>query len=258
MMHLCHHGIKGMRWGVRRTSEQLGHVRQFADRGKKGYKVQRYSGYKRSDNPSYVFSNSEDSKHYARKVNDLPSVQRGQKSLAIDTLALGPYAYGRTLITKRVKNAKLSTYILNKDAKIAEAKEVTSLLLKRIGKMPAELVATTIDDDNYTMSDYFYSIKGKQKYALTYAQLSKRMAKDNKFTPDDIQRLNNLVISTHAHETMQDVKSYFMKRGYDIIVDPEDVANGFKDPWIVLNPGILDLQSSLDFPIKSIEKYGRA
>lgn len=251
-IYLCHHGIKGMKWGVRRTPEQLGHIRQEAERGKKGYKVQRYSGYKTPDTPSYVYSDPEDSKHYARTAKNLPSVEKGHKSLTINPFALG----FRDLFKKSVTKASLSTYVLNRDAKIAEAEEVTAQIMKHIGKMPAEHAISSLSVDDYTLSDYFYGIKGKQKYNMTYAQLNKRIEKDKRFTSEDRQYFTNRIISANTYSTMEDVKSYFKKRGYDIIVDPEDIANGFKDPWIVLDPSILVLQSQSDLTLKSIKKYG--
>lgn len=48
--YLMHYGVKGMKWGVRRTPEQLGRKRQRAEKRKSRIsKIRNYTGSHRSD-----------------------------------------------------------------------------------------------------------------------------------------------------------------------------------------------------------------
>lgn len=240
--YLCHHGVKGMKWGVRKKPEAIGKLGKktlYAHIGKTSspYRkantvVKRISGKDDSvsDRP-YVSTNTEDFESYTQYAEMLPSVR---KSLA-----------GKNFISKYFgQNIRVDTFTLNKDIKIATGDKVCAKVLKDHGDILATDVASmslSYDDPLYdeiitkfrssTVSDMFKSLKdkdpkGKKGYVRDFKSAVMAFASSNR-------------------TYMKDLGDYYIKKGYQAIVDPEDYSSGFaKDPLLILDPTVLNKEKS--------------
>lgn len=88
-MELYHHGIKGMRWGIRRTPEQLGHVRDINNNvrsiSEETGKVIKQYGRKKAHRENISKMSDEELR---RKVNRL-GLERQYNSLTAPELSKG-------------------------------------------------------------------------------------------------------------------------------------------------------------------------
>lgn len=149
-------------------------------------------------------------------------------------------------------------YELNKDIKIASARQVSDYIIDKYG--------TTYVKDLPVNWSNFYNVS--QKVAPLAVETLKKIG-DIKLsslykTMDDVEQImrsntylknvtdeQSLALSMASHESLkslmyktmlktpdnaEDVFNEFKKRGYDAIIDPEDKIGGYDYPMIILNP----------------------
>lgn len=91
--HLIHHGIKGQKWGIRRTPEQLGHKMSNEspkiklDNGdylyKKGTVVGRFGEKLFGNEPTYLYTNKKDRDVYENRIGGTEYTYKLKKSVRV-------------------------------------------------------------------------------------------------------------------------------------------------------------------------------
>lgn len=232
-----HHGIKGQKWGVRRTPEQLGHVKKsrkskhgdflgqsydhdiVLPKGSIGYRI---SGTKNVDlkKPLYLSYDKSDFIKYTKSALDLPdygiapNAKRNLGGWSYDT-----ELYACKLTAKEEIKAPSYTNAIKVFVELAQDKGINSL-------NPYD--STSINGKAFVES---YLTRGKHH----------QTGPGSAYT-----RFVNSLSRSRNQEVYQDFKALLEKKGYNALVDPEDRIEGSRDdsdyppmykaPMIILNP----------------------
>lgn len=229
--YLAHHGIKGQKWGIRRTPEQLGHDvnktfnryynSKFDKSFKKAYDIKSDPGWTsetiRSNNGGYAPANEK----LVRFTNNAPSEAKNVKKsvgryfIAGDSWDYETYGelYTQGMLSptnkpKKDPKAKVSLTIdTTKNFKIADINTSTDIVEKYVKHESLDI--RTMRKAKYTDETLRYLGKRTPKSvkrALEYDQ--------------DVVDSYNAQINTP--ETMNKIVSDAAKMGYDAIADPID------------------------------------
>lgn len=229
--YLAHHGIKGQKWGIRRTPEQLGHDvnktfnrfynSKFDKSFKKKYDIKSDPGWTsetiRSNNGGYAPANEK----LVRFTNDAPSEAKNVKK-SVGRYFIAGDSWDYETYGELYTQGMLSP--TNKPKKDPKAK-----------------VALTIDTTkNFKIADINTSTDIVEKY-VKYEGLDIRTMRKAKYTdetlrslgkrtPNSVKRaleydqdvVNSYNAQINTPETMNKIVSDAAKMGYDAIADPID------------------------------------
>ena len=110
--YICHHGIKGMKWGIRRTPEQLGHAVSKAKKKVKGA-VEKISPKKKK--PAVAASekktdaNEVDAETRKKQILESRSAKQLYDNANLFTTQELQSAYNRLTLERNIKNLELKT-----------------------------------------------------------------------------------------------------------------------------------------------------
>ena len=257
--YLAHYGTKGMKWGVwnEETKRKYGMLPA-------GYKLKRItntSELSRLDKSRrlYATTNERDFKEYAQAARMLPSVMSNPEKVAVLNMTL------------------------KKDAKFADGETAVKMALeKSLGKPLDEFAETELKEtlwpDHYgekhynTFKVYADFFKDRNANVTLHDVLNSTADAVKERDPQEWMLANKAIAIAVAGTVGSFSKNQYQnayidkakKRGYDIIVDPEDFASRnsslleVKEPVIVLNPEetIGDI-SQVVMKTKKLEEYAR-
>lgn len=234
-----HFGILGMKWGVRRYQNKDG---SLTPAGKQRIREAGLGNYKNRDDlkevielagvkegtSSDVIKKSSILNRYSGVSDETHDNRRKYASLTdYDKESYGEAAFNFELPTG-TNNIYLYELEAKKDMKVAKGRDVVSDLVSKYGDKTIKEafdVVRLYDWENEGIHNYIDEKKGKDKWV--YNTVSDSQAKVQSF----------LRSSMRDEKISSEVFKEYAKKGYDVIVDPEDYFAGISDyPVIVLNP----------------------
>jgi len=248
-MYLMHHGIKGMRWGIRRYQNPDG---TLTDAGRRRYKkaIEKESSIARRKDDletyesrlveSYVksgFIPKDVTLYRATTKNDKLGSERKYVSLTeegrddFQNLFLeGAIGNGDNTVADQLVNVEYKTI---KPLKLASNEQVDSFIAStRPDKTKYETILKDLKElESLDQTDY-YKIKHPTKAAK---EAREYMAAARKYLGD----ARNKALMSTKYDQSNPVFKHFMDLGYDAIPDVEDGGLGNNNRWapaIILNP----------------------
>lgn len=236
--YICHHGIKGQKWGIRRYQNADGSlkpagVRRYGQENtrtlKAGTEIQNISSGPRSS--------------LNNKANRLyGSYTDYDKAGYVDLM--GNFQYGR----KGVKN----TFVAKKDIKIASEREAVKTMAEMFKKNPKEM--SQLMADAYNASHLHIFGKSGRHFEKKLNDLAKN--------PDSKKSLelgrtfiSTVPMSEKSSSLANDFYSRMIAKGFDAVLDANDAYNGAKaqDPLIIFNMDALGKVSSVPLTEKELD-----
>jgi hypothetical protein len=225
-MYLEHHGILGMKWGIRRYQNKDG---SLTAEGKKRYSIKENaddSFVLGKGSTLYRIANQEDKSNKERYYSVTePDRMRYQELLDFGGLFLD-------------RNKPYGEFIneTNSDLKIRKGEAVVQDLINKYGKDSAEELTKHFENQKSLRKE----IQDREKRNEYISEIDFDADDDNLYKQLDAQvsyqKVNDFVWDIMKNHSDEVVKNY-RDMGYDGLVDPFDfVANVSDMPIIVINP----------------------
>lgn len=213
---LVHFGVKGMKWGVRKSEVDLSKFSSQESVLQKGSKVQNLTADapRKLDKTIYVSHTPKDNLNY-----------RGQFSLLLINRRHASSVYENVFVAK--KDIRIPSERQSVEAFMTLYKQNPKRLLEDLASSQYDLAAT---------QHMWGAVKGKKYYNVAVKAETKRLTKLGE----------NFVASKEGHQALsgmliKDLPSkaaYFQelgRQGFDAVVDEHDRQGGGQQPLIILN-----------------------
>lgn len=239
---LYHHGIKGMKWGVRRYETKDGHL---TPAGKKRYDDGVVKGMKYGVKKKH-YKEHMDEDRVLKKGTKIQNISKNEKR----DLSRGEPVYGA--YTKYDKNAYAGKYAsgmefmgdkaikntiqITNDIKVPSQKKAAEIFMDMYKNDP-EGVSKSIGKA-YAELDFFNNIDKIRNYNA--ARITKKYNKKGEdwIASKGYLLFNQSMMSTKESKARNEYYSILRKKGYGAISDINDVQTGYNtdDPIIFINP----------------------
>lgn len=255
---ICHHGIKGQKWGIRRFQKENGTMTprgrdRYADAIEKSEKKEsRKEARKYGVENTRTLKKGTEIQNISRKQLDSSSKKSGRiygsytDSDKIEYLdMMGNFEYDG----RGYKN----TFVVKDDIKIASEKEVVKTIAEMFRDNPKQVSEMMAKAYNAVNAPIFFSKTGKG-FERKLSEMTKNpdSEKSIKLGRDF---LKTIPMSDKVSETANDFYTRMVAKGFDAVLDTNDAYNfdATQDPLIIFNMSKLGKVNSVKLTKEDLE-----